>query len=76
MNGDVHFLKPGGLDDTVNKLIGACRKQDIPIGFGLSRRKLGYLTHKKGFVSCIGISNFSGTEVRSNKYETLQISKT
>ncbi|XP_033209523.1 uncharacterized protein LOC117168179 [Belonocnema kinseyi] len=52
----------GGLDDAVDKLISSCRKQDITICFGLSRRKLGYLTHRKGCVSCIGISHFSGTE--------------
>lgn len=52
----------GGLDDIVNKLIGSCRKQNIPICFGLSRRKLGYLTHRRGMVSCIGVSNFSSIE--------------
>ncbi|XP_076296040.1 uncharacterized protein LOC143216653 [Lasioglossum baleicum] len=52
----------GGLDDEVNKLLDICRKQNVVFGFGLNRRKLGYYTHGKGFVGCVGIANYSGTE--------------
>jgi len=54
----------GGLDDTLIKLIGTCKRYEIPYCFGLVRRKLGYYTHGNGFVSCIGIANYSGAEVR------------
>ncbi|XP_076650331.1 uncharacterized protein LOC143357682 [Halictus rubicundus] len=51
-----------GLDDEVNKLLDMCRKQNVAFGFGLNRRKLGYYTHGRGFVACVGIANYSGTE--------------
>ncbi|XP_017792929.1 PREDICTED: uncharacterized protein LOC108574797 [Habropoda laboriosa] len=52
-----------GLDDQVNKLLETCRRQNVVFSFGLRRRKLGYYTHGKGFVGCVGIANYSGTEL-------------
>ncbi|CAK9824574.1 Selenocysteine insertion sequence-binding protein 2-like [Anthophora retusa] len=52
-----------GLDDQVEKLLEVCRRQNVVYGFGLRRRKLGYYTHGKGFVGCVGIANYSGTEL-------------
>ncbi|KZC12447.1 PREDICTED: uncharacterized protein LOC107190513 [Dufourea novaeangliae] len=52
----------GGLDDQVSKLLDMCRRQNVVSCFGLSRRKLGYYTHGTGFVGCVGITNYSGTE--------------
>ncbi|KAF3429237.1 hypothetical protein E2986_00727 [Frieseomelitta varia] len=52
-----------GLDDQVNQLLDICRKENIVFCFGLRRRKLGYYTHGKGFVGCIGIANYGGTEL-------------
>ncbi|XP_015598918.1 selenocysteine insertion sequence-binding protein 2-like [Cephus cinctus] len=52
----------GGLDESIYKLIGTCRKHDVPFCFALGKRKIGYHTHKKGCVSCIGVANYSGAE--------------
>ncbi|KAK1122809.1 hypothetical protein K0M31_009251 [Melipona bicolor] len=52
-----------GLDDQVNQLLDTCRKENVVFCFGLRRRKLGYYTHGKGFVGCIGIANYGGTEL-------------
>nr|XP_012145814.1 PREDICTED: uncharacterized protein LOC100880499 isoform X2 [Megachile rotundata] len=53
----------GGLDDQIDKLLDACRKQNVVYCFGLRRRKLGYYIHGRGLVGCIGIANYFGTEV-------------
>ncbi|XP_060824823.1 uncharacterized protein LOC132911843 [Bombus pascuorum] len=52
-----------GLDDQINKLLNTCRKEHVVYCFGLRRRKLGYYTHGKGFVGCVGIANYSGIEL-------------
>nr|XP_012145815.1 PREDICTED: uncharacterized protein LOC100880499 isoform X3 [Megachile rotundata] len=44
----------GGLDDQIDKLLDACRKQNVVYCFGLRRRKLGYYIHGRGLVGCIG----------------------
>lgn len=51
-----------GLDDQIEKLLDACRRQNVVFCFGLRRRKLGYYTHGHGLVGCVGIANYSGTE--------------
>ncbi|XP_076758474.1 uncharacterized protein LOC143427872 [Xylocopa sonorina] len=52
-----------GLDDQIDKLLDACRRENVVFCFGLRRRKLGYYTHGKGFAGCIGIVNYNGTEL-------------
>ncbi|XP_076630371.1 uncharacterized protein LOC143346290 [Colletes latitarsis] len=52
----------GGLDDQVDKLLEACRMQNVIYCFALGRRKLGYYSHGKGLVGCIGVANYSGAE--------------
>ncbi|XP_076241689.1 uncharacterized protein LOC143183832 [Calliopsis andreniformis] len=52
----------GGLDDQIIKLLDACQRQNVAFCFGLRRRKLGYFAHGKGFVGCVGVANYSGTE--------------
>ncbi|XP_003426589.2 selenocysteine insertion sequence-binding protein 2-like [Nasonia vitripennis] len=52
----------GELDKMVHRFIDSCRRHEVPVVFGLSRRKLGYLTHGKGFVSCIGVANYEALE--------------
>ncbi|CAD1480615.1 unnamed protein product, partial [Heterotrigona itama] len=52
-----------GLDDQVSQLLDTCRKESVVFCFGLRRRKLGYYTHGKGLVGCIGIANYGGTEL-------------
>ena len=51
-----------GLNDQVEKLLDMCKRQNIVFCFGLRRRKLGYFNHGRGFVACIGVANYSGTE--------------
>ncbi|XP_017764945.1 PREDICTED: uncharacterized protein LOC108554251 [Eufriesea mexicana] len=51
-----------GLDDQIYKMVDTCKRQNVVFCFGLRRRKLGYYTHGRGFVGCIGIANYSGTE--------------
>ncbi|XP_012281628.1 uncharacterized protein LOC105700398 [Orussus abietinus] len=73
----------GGLDDAVYRLIDNCKNHAIAFCFGLDRRKLGYLTHGRGLVSCIGIVDYSNAmeELRvlleevvrvKNKYQRLK----
>ncbi|XP_033341025.2 uncharacterized protein LOC117229008 [Megalopta genalis] len=52
----------GGLDDEVSKLLNVCSKENVSVCFGMTRRKLGYYTHGRGFVGCVGIANYSGIE--------------
>ncbi|XP_014205456.1 uncharacterized protein LOC106637258 [Copidosoma floridanum] len=52
----------GELDKLVGRFKDACGLHEVPCVFGLSRRKLGYLTHGKGFVSSIGVANYEALE--------------
>ncbi|XP_058800181.1 uncharacterized protein LOC131669367 [Phymastichus coffea] len=52
----------GELDDLVHRFIVSCKRHELATVFGLSRRKLGYLTRGQGFTSCIGIANYEATE--------------
>ena len=53
----------GGLDDAVSRLLEAAGAQEVPVVFGLNRRKLGKLCLKKVPISCIGVMNFQGSDV-------------
>lgn len=55
-----------GLNDQVEKLLDMCKRQNIVFCFGLRRRKLGYFNHGRGLVACIGVANYSGTEVNES----------
>merc|ERR1719447_2469777 len=55
----------GGLDDTVGGLIREASKQDgqeVPVVFGMNRRKLGRACLRKVPVSCIAIMNPQGSD--------------
>ena len=52
----------GGLDEAVKNLLDAARKNDLPIVYALSRRKMGRVLRKKVPVSCCGIFNYQATE--------------
>ncbi|CAL7938580.1 unnamed protein product [Xylocopa violacea] len=52
-----------GLDDQIDELLDACRRENVVFCFGLRRRKLGYHAHGKGFVGCVGIVDYNGTEL-------------
>lgn len=54
----------GGLEEFVGKVITACKSKKVVFCFALNKRKLGYFTHKKGSVSCVGVTNYGGLEVR------------
>ena len=53
----------GGLDDCLSNLIDLCKINDCPIVFALNRQRLGITCKKKGFVSCVGVLNYDGTQV-------------
>ena len=55
---------PGGLDDTVGALIRESSKQgqEVPIIFGMNRRKLGRVCLRKCPVSCVAIMNPQGSD--------------
>lgn len=52
----------GGLDDTLNSLFKIVDINKTPIVFGLTRKGLGITCKKKGFISCIGILNYDGSQ--------------
>ena len=47
----------------MENIIGNCRELNIPVVYGLSRRKLAYLLKKKHKVGCLGIFSYDGAEV-------------
>eukprot|EP00731_Ephydatia_muelleri_P017820 Em0010g918a len=53
----------GGINSAVENIIGNCRELNIPVAYGLSRRKLAYLLKKKHKVGCLGIFSYDGAEV-------------
>ena len=54
----------GGLDDTVGALIKESSKQgqEVPVIFGMNRRKLGRACLRKVPVSCVAIMNAQGSD--------------
>uniref|UniRef100_A0A914W6L4 Ribosomal protein L7Ae/L30e/S12e/Gadd45 domain-containing protein n=1 Tax=Plectus sambesii TaxID=2011161 RepID=A0A914W6L4_9BILA len=57
----------GGLDDQIGALCAACREQELPVIFALSKNKLGRVV-KKACVSCVAVLNFQGAD---NQYKTM-----
>ncbi len=53
---------PGGLDDKVTDIIKLCKDCDIPVIYGLNKRKLGRALNKPTKVSVVGIYHFDGAE--------------
>jgi selenocysteine insertion sequence-binding protein 2 len=53
----------GGLDDTLTQLLRVIRNNQTPVVFALTRRNLGITCKKKGFVSCVGVLNYDGSQV-------------
>jgi predicted TIM-barrel fold metal-dependent hydrolase len=48
----------GGLDDRIGAILSACREQNVPVVFALSRRSLGVAYRSSGraqLVSVIGL---------------------
>lgn len=58
-----HVISLGGINSAVEDIIGNCRELNIPVVYGLSRRKLAYLLRKKHKVGCLGIFSYDGAEV-------------
>ncbi|CAG2170583.1 unnamed protein product, partial [Oppiella nova] len=52
----------GGLDDSLSALISITQNNGIPIVFALNRYKLGRICKKKGYVSCVGVLNYDGSQ--------------
>lgn len=50
----------GGLDDTVEDLVEACRDNDVPVIFALSRNRLGKALSKNIRLSCIAVLSAEG----------------
>ncbi len=53
---------PGGLDDKVAEIIKLCEEHDIPVVYGLDKRKIGRTLKKSIKVSVVGIYHFDGAE--------------
>lgn len=64
-NNKILFSISGGLDDALNNILRLCTDQDVPFVFALGRRALGRACAKLVPVSCVGIFNFEGSEVRT-----------
>lgn len=56
-----------GLDSAVEEIKSLAEELSVPVLFSTSRRKLGYLMHKKVPVSSIAILDYSGAEVQFNR---------
>eukprot|EP01084_Bolivina_argentea_P186095 320825_1 len=52
----------GGLDDKVAEIIKLCEEHDIPVIYGLDKRKIGRTLKKSIKVSVVGIYHFDGAE--------------
>uniref|UniRef100_A0A8C6UM20 SECIS binding protein 2 n=1 Tax=Neogobius melanostomus TaxID=47308 RepID=A0A8C6UM20_9GOBI len=52
----------GGLDEALHAVIDACREQEVPFVFALSRKALGRCVNKAVPVSLVGIFNFDGAQ--------------
>ena len=55
---------PGGINETIGRIIQQCREQEIPVIYALSRRQLAYVLKKKFHIGCVGIISYAGAEVR------------
>ncbi len=53
----------GGLDDTLTQLFKIINNNETPVVFALTRRNLGITCKKRGFISCVGVLNYDGSQV-------------
>lgn len=49
-------------ESLVEKMKRIAQQTETPYVFSLSRRKIGYLLHKKVMVSCVAVLNYSGAD--------------
>lgn len=59
-----YFYFTGGLNDVINEIITLAEAYHIPYIFSHRRFNLGKVCRKGVPVSCVGIFNYEGSEVR------------
>ncbi|RWS10866.1 uncharacterized protein B4U79_13351 [Dinothrombium tinctorium] len=50
------------LDRTIEKLLESCKEHETPVVFALSRFHLGKVCKKRGYVTCVAVFNYDGSQ--------------